>query len=811
MTDTTKLGKFEVRRELGKGAMGVVYEGYDPMIERTVAIKTVRAENLQGDDAPEQLARFRREAQAAGKLTHPNIVSIYDFGQDDGTYFIAMEFVKGRELQDMLNQNERFGVAGVVQVMTQLLEALDYSHRSGVVHRDIKPANIIVLADGTVKVADFGIARLESSNLTQAGMVLGTPSYMSPEQFMGQTVDGRSDLFSAGVILYQLLTGEKPFTGSVTTIMHKVLQEQPLPPSQLNVQVPRAFDGVVQKALAKRPDERFQTGREFAAAIKAAAAATAAGTAGDATLVSRDAATMVGDTIIAPQGRADAHGETREHKRAEATQRTTKVAARAEPEAAPRPGQPPKRGSQAPVIAVFGGIAVVAIAAAAWLLLIRAPGQATVAQSPPPAAQAAATAAPQPGATTPPAAPPAPVAASAPQASPPGTVVVTALGLADPTDARYKDDQAALQAALRADSRSQAVQKALGLYVQQASLVKHYDRLRDTLLARSGDYIASVVQESAPQLGKDGLMYVTTQAVVKSKELQKSLNQMSRDERIDFIRNNGDPKISVRVATRDADRPDGAAQPSAVAENMLKERIKTFGFRTWSDDAGAARADFAVVGEARIKKLSARLAASGLTINKFTLTSWTVKCTDRESGEEIYFNNTLPKGVGSWASEEEALRAIGDKLADEFSRDFFLQHFGVSGQKVVLRVTGFADAKAVDLFGHELIGLGSVLWSAARPGASPRTFDMQLAGNGSPQELVAEGILKPLNAKLGKACFALGPSAGDEVTVTRDPGCTEAAIAEQLETAPPAGLYTAPPSRRSSVVKNPETLKRLTI
>jgi serine/threonine-protein kinase len=812
MTDTTKLGKFEIRRELGKGAMGVVYEGYDPMIDRTVAIKTIRAENLQGEDAQEQLARFRREAQAAGKLTHPNVVSVYDFGQDGDTYFIAMEFVKGRELQDILNQNERFGIAGVVQVMTQLLEALDYSHRHGVVHRDIKPANIILLEDGTVKVADFGIARVESSNLTQAGMVLGTPSYMSPEQFMGQTVDGRSDLFSAGVILYQLLTGEKPFTGSVTTIMHKVLQEQPLPPSKLNVQVPLAFDGVVQKALAKRPEERFQTGREFAAAIRSAAAAASARAAGDATLVNRDAATMVGDTVIAAPGAAEMLKETQAPKRAEATQRTVKVDARQAP-AAERKSPAPARRSQAPVVAAFLGIAVVAVAAAAWLLLIRAPDQASSAQSTPPAAAVAAAPAGQPGASTP-APAPAPVVVSAPPASPstpPGTVVVTALGLADPTDARYKDDQAALQAAVRADSRSQAVVKALGLYVQQASLTKHYDKLRDTLLARSGDYIASVVQESAPELGKDGLMYVTTQAVVKSKELQKSLNQMSRDERIDFIRNNGDPKISVRVATRDADRPEGPAQPSAIAENMLKERIKTFGFRTWSDDAGAAKPDFAVVGEARIKKLSARLQASGLTINKFTLTSWTVKCTDRESGEEIYFNNTLPKGIGSWASEEEALRAIGDKLADEFSRDFFLQHFGVTGQKVVLRVTGLTDAKASDLFGRELIGLGSVLWSAARPGGAPRTFDVQLAGSGSPQELVAEGILKPLNAKLGKACFGLGSSGGDEVTITRDPACTEAAIAEQLESAPPAGLYTAPPSRRSSIVKNPQTLKRLTI
>src|SRR5215510_2206587 len=226
-------------KKLGKYEMGVVYEGFDPTIERVVALKTIRADQLGGEDAAEIMARFRREAQAAGRLNHPRIVSIYEYGEDAGTTFIAMEFVAGRSLKESFEQNARFSVPQIVRIMSQLLEALDYSHRQGVVHRDIKPANIMLLADGTVKVADFGIARIESSNLTQTGMILGTPSYMSPEQFMGQKIDGRSDLFSSGVILYQLLTGERPFTGSPTTIMHKVLQENPLPPSQLNVQAPR--------------------------------------------------------------------------------------------------------------------------------------------------------------------------------------------------------------------------------------------------------------------------------------------------------------------------------------------------------------------------------------------------------------------------------------------------------------------------------------------------------------------------------------------------------------------------------------------
>jgi serine/threonine-protein kinase len=792
MSEITKLGKFQIRRELGKGAMGVVYEGHDPMIDRVVALKTIRAENLQGEDAQEQLARFRREAQAAGRLTHPNIVGIYDFGEDAGTYFIAMEFVKGRELQSYLESSERFAMHDIVRIMGQLLEALDYSHRHGVVHRDIKPSNIIILADGTAKVADFGIARVESSNLTQAGMVLGTPSYMSPEQFMGQTVDGRSDLFSAGVILYQLLTGEKPFTGSVTTIMHKVLQEDPLPPSKLNVQVPRGFDGVIRKALAKRPDERYQTAREFLDAIRQAAAATAAAAA-EPTMINLDATVVPGQATVvqkpAPSGAA------------ERTQRTQKIAP------APAAAPPPARKSQVPAMVLLGAVLVIGGAAAAgWFVLNRVGDTAakTAAQPAPPATPAPTAV---PAVTAAPA--PAPAATPAVQTAP-GTILVNALGLADPSDPRYQGNQAALAADLRADSHAQAVEKAIGLYLQQASLSQHYDRLREKLLARSGDYISTVVQESEPKVGKDGLAYVTTQAVVKTREVQKSLNEMSRDDRISFIRNNGDPKVAVRVATRDADRPDAQPQVSPIAENLLKERIKSFGFRTWSEEGGDKNADFLVSGEARIKRLSAKLQASGLTITKYTLTSWTVKATDRATGEEIYFNNALPKGAGSWASEEEALAAIGAKIAEEFNRDFFLQHFGMTGKKVVLKVTGLEDAGSADLLARELIGLAAVVSSSPRPGASPRAYDVVLAGNGSPQEIVANNVLKPLNTKLGASCFALGASVGDEVNVTLAPTCDKS-VMSRLETAPPAGLYAAPQSRQRSVVKNPETLKKILI
>ena len=273
MTDPMKLGKYEIRRRIGTGAMGIVYEGWDPGIGRRVAIKTLKQDLLDSPESADVLARFRREAQAAGRLNHPNIVAVHELGESDGIMYIAMEYVDGRELKDYCDRGERFPLGQAVRIISELLAALDVAHAAGVVHRDIKPGNIFLVGNNnTVKVGDFGVARVESSELTQAGSVLGTPSYMSPEQISGQVVDGRADLFSAGVLLYQLLTGERPFQGtSLATIMHKLLKEEPTPPSVINVHVPPAFDAVITKALAKRPENRYQTGAEFIAAIESAA------------------------------------------------------------------------------------------------------------------------------------------------------------------------------------------------------------------------------------------------------------------------------------------------------------------------------------------------------------------------------------------------------------------------------------------------------------------------------------------------------------------------------------------------------------
>jgi serine/threonine-protein kinase len=241
------------------------------MIERRVAIKTIRQDQLDSAEAGEILARFQREAKAAGRMSHPNIVAVFEFGEETGMCFIAMEYVEGRELKDYFDKHERFPLSEVVRLMTQLLDALDTAGRKGIVHRDIKPSNIIILPDGTLKIADFGIARIESSQLTQTGAAIGTPTYMSPEQLLGQPVDGRSDLFSAGVVLYQFLTGEKPFSGErATTVITKVLSENPAAPSTLDLTLPASFDAPTRKALAKKPDDRFQSGREFAEALRTA-------------------------------------------------------------------------------------------------------------------------------------------------------------------------------------------------------------------------------------------------------------------------------------------------------------------------------------------------------------------------------------------------------------------------------------------------------------------------------------------------------------------------------------------------------------
>ena len=788
MPDITKLGKYLIRRELGKGAMGIVYEGFDPVIERTVAIKTILPKQLVTTEASDIMARFKREAQAAGRLNHPGIVAVYDYGEavaesdrtllagadgvaegDQTIAFIAMEFVKGRELRDYFEANERFALPEVNRLMGEILAALGHAHAHGVVHRDMKPANIIVLDNGSLKIADFGIARIEKSELTQVGTLMGTPTYMSPEQFMGQTVDGRSDLFSCGVILYQFLTGEKPFAGNNTTIMYKVLHEEPLAPSMLNVALPPAFDAVVKKAMAKNPDQRFQDAAAFAAAIEAAVAAPA----WEPTLVGSGdkPAVMAAATTLPP---------------------ATPVATQT-----PVPTVAAKPASTAGLrwIGALAGLVLV-LALGAYFYL--QPGG----NAPPPLAQTAAPAAATVSADTSKGASPA-VPGDPPQEA--GNIIISALGLVDPKDPRFNGDAGAAQAAARADAKRQLVEKVLALYVDGRSLDSNYALIEQKFLPQSGNFIKTVLQEGTPVTGKDGLLETETRAVLRVREVQKSLNQLSKDERVDFIRNHGDPKIALQMSLASADTAQALpAARSQLAENVLKERIKSFGFRVWANDdqtsggPNSKTADFLVQGEAKLKQLSAKLPASGITITKTALTSWTVKAIDKSSGEEIYLNTVLPKGK-SWASEDQALLEIGQLMGEEFSKNFFLEHFNFGVSRTRLNVTGLPDAQSAHSLLRELRGVRQVL--DVQLLSEQGQFQLQLA-DGNATDVLQDAVIRPLNAKLGQNCFALAGASANEINMSFASACSAVAVRSKLESLPPAGLLSAPESRGKPLLKN---------
>jgi len=303
MTTVAKAGRYEIVSELGRGAMGVVYKAMDPVIGRTVAVKTIRlSEEGTGLSRPELLTRFQTEARAAGLLTHPNIVVVFDAGEEDGLYYITMELVEGKSLQALLDSGHAFPLPRTLRIMEQTCSALQFAHERNVVHRDIKPANLMLTADDTVKVTDFGTAKiLQFGTVQQTAHVMGTPSYMSPEQVKGRAVDGRSDIFSLGVMLYEMVTGEKPFPGqNITTVIYKIVNEDPVPPRQIDPSIHPGISAVVMRALAKEPEQRYQSCREMLEDLKSYRTVAPAGANPQSTMVMGNgspAATLVSSNV----------------------------------------------------------------------------------------------------------------------------------------------------------------------------------------------------------------------------------------------------------------------------------------------------------------------------------------------------------------------------------------------------------------------------------------------------------------------------------------------------------------------------------
>ncbi|HVJ13343.1 MAG TPA: serine/threonine-protein kinase [Burkholderiales bacterium] len=340
-----QLGRYTIDGEIGRGAMGVVFRATDTVLQRTVAVKTVNMA-LEKDHADKYEARFFQEARAAGGLNHPNIVTVYDAGKAGDVVYMAMEYIQGVELRTLLTEGQPMALGRALAIAAQVAEGLGYAHQAGVVHRDIKPANIMVTADGPVKITDFGIARMRASaDLTQTGMMLGSPKYMSPEQVIGKRADHRSDIFSLGVIVYEMLTGAAPFSGeNITALMYQIVNFAPPAPSSVNKAVPEMLDFILAKMLAKPVEERYADAREVARDLRecerslavppsASAAARPAGLASgaDPELVTTHAKTVVmvqevnrtrqQDKATEDAASAAAHGVSHSFDSAEATQR----------------------------------------------------------------------------------------------------------------------------------------------------------------------------------------------------------------------------------------------------------------------------------------------------------------------------------------------------------------------------------------------------------------------------------------------------------------------------------------------------------
>ncbi|HYN02535.1 MAG TPA: TonB family protein, partial [Vicinamibacteria bacterium] len=402
-----RFGRYEVIDELGDGAMGRVYRAWDPAVNRVVAVKTIKSEYLTRDTADEYLKRFRREAQSAGGLNHPAIVRVFDLGDD----FLVMELVEGRTLHRLIREEGRLAPEMALRLLAPVADAVDHAHRAGIVHRDIKPANVMVDPGGQPKLMDFGVAKIEASVMTTAGQILGSPSYMSPEQIAGENVTSRSDLYSLAVVAYEMLTGQPPFQGkTITQVIYKVMHEAAPPPRLWNAALPARYDDVFARALAKDPAARFPTATEFVAALDikeleymlsepVAASPLAAARSGDDS-----------PTILAPPPAAPAR---------------------------PTAG----RGARGFVLAALG---LLALFAASWLVLRRAPTEPAEAAAPPATLEspAALPAAPTPALTpapTPEAATPAPSArprvAAAPKPSPKATPTPEPTATPPPTPA----------------------------------------------------------------------------------------------------------------------------------------------------------------------------------------------------------------------------------------------------------------------------------------------------------------------------------------------------------------------------------------
>jgi serine/threonine-protein kinase len=570
----TQVGRYQIIEELGRGAMGVVYRGFDPTIGRTVAIKTVQLD--AGD--PELVMRFRREVQAAGVLSHPNIVTIYDAGEDQGLFYIAMELVEGETLQKMLAQGP-LPVEQAIALAEQIAAALDHAHGHYVVHRDVKPANIIV-SGGHVKVMDFGIAKVTASTLTGTGQLLGTPSYMSPETVKGQGVDGRSDLFSLGIILYEMLTGTKPFLGdNLAAVIYKIVGEQPEPPSAVNPALDPGLNYVVLKALAKSPAERYQICAELAVDLKNYAAYQERGRRMAEASAARGAAVAPAVVPAAPAGDGAAsatllHARTVAMSRAGVTPAATDASA-ASAATAPAAARRPVQQRKALLAGIAAAVVVLAAIGGGVLWKVRKPA----APQRPPALQEAAPAQPVRPPPAPAEAAPAPSAATPAQPAagpaPSGSAAKTTGTPAKPAEIEFQVSANENPASIRIDGRKQPEWQTpyrfrlpVGKHTIEVHKPGFQPARREVEFTRSGP--RSIVMELAPS---QATVHITT--IPPGAQVYFDGQQQAAPTPFAYTLSFGEHKLSIRKPGYQAVERAvqiGDAAPAAIRVLLVPER-----------------------------------------------------------------------------------------------------------------------------------------------------------------------------------------------------------------------------------------------
>lgn len=419
----------------------------------------------------------------------------------------------------------------------------------------------------------------------------------------------------------------------------------------------------------------------------------------------------------------------------------------------------------------------------------------------------------------------------------PKTIVVTAEGLADANAETYKRDKGLMIDDLREDARRQAVEKAVGVYVDSSTLVENYTLIQDKVLTQTKGIIKSILKESPPWIGQDGFAHLLIKAEVYLGEVEEVLEEMTEFERVNLVKEHGNPRIAVAITIKDAKRgTDVEPERSPVAENILKERIKSFGYRVWSLEtseklreeqaqrglqrrgeqealsaAHLKSADFTILGDAKFKTLAHKLPSSGITVEKFALTSWSVKCVDNHTGEEIYFNNQIPKKQ-SWADEDAALEDIGKTIGEEFSKEFFEDYLSQNTRIFEMHVLGLPTYDVGQMLKKEFIGLRPVinidLKSFDASGLS--VYEIEFAGDrGELGRVINSSIIEPLNNKLGEPCFQLISAHGSVVEVRFESVNNSDAITARFQTMPPASLVNTSAQRLNSLVKDPATKEKV--